>query len=245
MDTITDHQAVSGCRKMVALMSPAMTFLSNRVTPVGARSMRHCSPGTPRLEEKWIGLFVPRNQRNACRFHRRAGMRLLVALICCGLTAAAQNTTQQEASKPFSIRATHLMGFESAKSNCTGTLSIQDDFLQFQQTGKTSAHINIGSVRDVFLGEESRQVGGLPLTIGEAAVPYGGGRVVSLFAHKKYDILTLEYVDSDGGIHGAIFQLDKGQGEVAKQELTAHGVVISSREDQSKHTAVEVRYENK
>ena len=187
----------------------------------------------------------PRNQRNACRFHRRASMRLLVALICCGLAAAAQNTTQREASESFSIRATHLMGFESAKSNCTGTLSIQDDFLQFQQTGKTSVHINIGSVRDVFLGEESRQVGGLPLTIGEAAVPYGGGRVVSLFAHKKYDILTLEYVDSDGGIHGAIFQLDKGQGEVAKRELTAHGVVISSREDQSKHTAVEVRYENK
>jgi len=43
--------------KMVALMSPAMTFLSNRVTPVGARSLRHCSPGTPRLEEKWIGLL--------------------------------------------------------------------------------------------------------------------------------------------------------------------------------------------
>jgi len=88
-------------------------------------------------------------------------------------------------------------------------------------------------------------VGGLPLTLGKAAAPYGGGRVVSLFSHKKYDILTLEYVDSNGGIHGAIFQLDKGQGEVAKQELTAHGVVISSREDQSKHTAVEVRYENK
>jgi len=172
-------------------------------------------------------------------------MRLLLALICCGMTAAAQNSTQQEASESFSIRATHLMGFESAKSNCTGTLSIQDDSLQFQQAGKTSVHINIGSVRDVFLGEESRQVGGLPLTLGKAAAPYGGGRVVSLFSHKKYDILTLEYVDSNGGIHGAIFQLDKGQGEVAKQELTAHGVVISSREDQSKHTAVEVRYENK
>ena len=188
---------------------------------------------------------VPRNHRNVCRFHRRAAIRLLVVLICCGLTAPAQNTTQREASESFSIRATHLMGFESAKSNCTGTLSIQDDFLQFQQTGKIIAHINIGSVRDVFLGEESRQVGGLPLTLGKAAAPYGGGRVVSLFSHKKYDILTLEYVDSDGGIHGAIFQLDKGQGEVAQRELTAHGVVISSREDQSKHTAVEVRYENK
>ena len=89
-------------------------------------------------------------------------------------------------------------------------------------------------------------MGGLPLTIGEAAVPYGGGRVVSLFAHKKYDILTLEYVDSDGGIHGAIFQLDKGQGGIVKHELTARRGTVSSWNDQStKHSAVEVTYENK
>ena len=245
MDTITDRQAVSGCRKDGGSdVTSYDVSVKSSDTSWGVLTAPLLA-GNTAIGGKMDRSVVPRNQRNACRFHRRAGMRLLLALICCGMTAAAQNTTQQEASESFSIRATHLMGFESAKSNCTGTLSIQDDFLQFQQTGKTSVHINIGSVRDVFLGEESRQVGGLPLTIGEAAVPYGGGRVVSLFAHKKYDILTLEYVDSDGGIHGAIFQLDKGQGEVAKQELTAHGVVISSREDQSKHTAVEVRYENK
>src|SRR4029077_3365822 len=118
------------------------------------------------------------------------------------------------------IRATHLLGFENAKSNCSGTLSIEDDSLQFQQTGKSGAHIKIGSVQNIFLGEESLQVGGLPLTLGKDATPYGGGRVVSLFAHKKYDILTLGYVDSNGGIHGAIFQLGKGQGEVVKHELT-------------------------
>lgn len=89
-------------------------------------------------------------------------------------------------------------------------------------------------------------MGGLPLTLSKAAAPYGGGRVVSLFSHKKYDILTLEYVDSDGGIHGAIFQLDKGQGGIVKQELTAPGETVSSRNDQStKHSAAEVRYEDK
>jgi hypothetical protein len=191
---------------------------------------------------------VLQNPRKACRFHRRAGMRLLVALIGCGLVAA-QNSPQQDASKPFSIRATHLLGFESAKNNCSGTLSIEDDSVQFQQNEKSGAHIGahitIGSVRDIFLGAESRQVGGLPMTLGKAAAPYGGGRVVSLFAHKKYDVLTLQYVDSNGGIHGAIFQLGKGQGDVVKQELTARGVVISSHEDQPKHSAAEAGYENK
>jgi hypothetical protein len=189
---------------------------------------------------------VPRNQKNAFRQDRLVGWRLLAVLICCGMTGPAQNTTQQEAGEQFTIRATHLMGFESAKSNCPGTLSIQDDFLQFQQTGRPGAQVKIGSVRNVFLGDESKQVGGLPMTLGKAAAPFGGGRVVSLFSHKKYDVLTLEYVDSDGGIHGAIFQLDKGQGGIVRHELTAHGGTVSSRNDQStKHSAVEVRYENK
>ena len=34
------------------------------------------------------------------------------------------------------------------------------------------------------------------MKLGKAAAPFGGGRVVSLFAHKKYDTLTLEYVDN-------------------------------------------------
>jgi len=190
-------------------------------------------------------LVVPRNQRNACRLHRRAGMRFLVALICCGLTAA-QNQTQQKPSKQFDIRATHLLGFENAKSNCSGTLSIQNDFLQFQQTGKSGEHIKIDSIRDIFLGEESKQVGGLPMTLGKTAAPYGGGRVVSVFAHKKYDTLSLEYMDADGGIHGAIFQLEKGQAELAKNELIAQGVTVSSRKYQwTKTSAPEARHEDK
>jgi len=125
-------------------------------------------------------------------------------------------------------------------------LSVQDDSLQFQQNGKPGAQVKIGSVRDVFLGAESKQVGGLPMTLGKTAAPFGGGRVVSLFAHKKYDTLTLEYVDADEGIHGAIFQLAKGQGELVKNELIAQGVTISSRQDQStKESATEAKHENK
>jgi len=125
-------------------------------------------------------------------------------------------------------------------------LSVQDDSLQFQQNGKPAAQVKIGSVRDVFLGGESKQVGGLPMTLGKAAAPFGGGRVVSLFAHKKYDSLSLEYVDADGGIHGAIFQLTKGQGELVKNELIAQGATLSSHQDQStKESATEASHENK
>ena len=83
------------------------------------------------------------------------------------------------------------------------------------------------------------------MKLGKAAAPFGSGRVVSLFAHKKYDIVTLEYVDSDGGVHGAIFQLSKGQGELVTNFLKARGVFPSSGEYQTtKQSTVEVMDEN-
>jgi hypothetical protein len=190
---------------------------------------------------------VSRSHSEAYHPDRRHALWLSTVLICCSLTAPAQKITQRgDTSAPFTTRATHLLGFANARNNSAGTLSVQDDSLQFQQNGRTGEKVKIGLVRDVLLGEESKQVGGLPMTLGKAAAPYGGGRVVSLFSHKKYDILTLEYVDSDGGIHGAIFQLTKGQGELVKNELIAQGVTISSRQDQStKESAAEAGHENK
>src|SRR5712672_3448000 len=192
-------------------------------------------------------LVVSRSHSEAYHPNRRRALWRSTMLICCALAAPAQNTTQrQNPSAPFSTRATHLLGFANARNNSTGTLSVQDDSLQFQQNGKPAARLKIALVRDVFLGAESKQVGGLPMTLGKTAAPFGGGRVVSLFAHKKYDTLTLEYVDADEGIHGAIFQLTKGQGELVKNELIARGVTIGSHQDQStKESAAEAKHENK
>jgi hypothetical protein len=190
---------------------------------------------------------VSRNHSEAYHPDRRHALWLSTVLICCSLTAPAQTIAQLgDPSAPFSIRATHLLGFANAKNNSTGTLSVQDESVQFQQNGKPGAKVKIALVRDVFLGEESKQVGGLPMTLGKAAAPFGSGRVVSLFAHQKYDTLTLEYVDADEGIHGAIFQLAKGQGELVKNELITKGVTIGSRQDQStKESATEAKHENK
>jgi hypothetical protein len=137
-------------------------------------------------------------------------------------------------------------GFAKHKEQLQRNSVHSGDALQFQQNGKPGAEVNIASVRALFLGEESKQVGGLPVKLGKAAAPYGGGRVVSLFAHKKYDTLTLEYVDSDGGVHGAIFEVAKGQGELVRNELVARGVASSSGKDQpTKQSTSEVTYEDK
>jgi len=189
--------------------------------------------------------FILRNHGNSY-FVGHALIRVWALLLCSGLGALAQSTAPPvNASAPFSIRATHLLGLENTKSNCNGALSIQGEALQFQQGGTPGTEVKITSIQAAFLGGESKQVGGLPMKLGKAAAPYGGGRVVSLLAHKKYDTLTLEYVDSNGGLHGAIFQLSKGQGELVANFLKARGVSPSSGEYQAtKQSTVEVMHEN-
>jgi hypothetical protein len=178
---------------------------------------------------------------------RRSAMALLILTIWWAARAMAQNPSQSaNSTKAFSIRATHLLGFEDSKSNANGTLSIQNDALQFQKDGKPAVQVKVASVQDVFVGEQSKQVGGTAMTLGKAATPFGGGRAISLFAHKKYDTVALEYVDANGALHGAIFQLDKGQAELLKNELVAKGAHVSQGADEpAKQSKTEVSNEPK
>ena len=140
----------------------------------------------------------------------------------------------------------HVLGFEGARHNATGDLKIQGDAVQFQRDGNPTAQVNISSIQDIFVEDEDKQVGGTAMTLGKTAAPFGGGRVVSLFAHKKYDFLTVEYLDNNGGFHGAIFQLDKAQGQTFKKDLVANGAHISSPDDRATtQSTPEVKHENK
>jgi hypothetical protein len=153
---------------------------------------------------------------------------ILLALLAGTANGQSQPETSTASS---SIHVKHVLGFEGVKRNASGDLSIQDDDLGFQQNGKPAAQVNITSIHNISLGEEDKQVGGVPMMVGKTAVPFGGGRVVSLFSHKKYDSLTIEYLDSSGGFHGSIFQLAKGKGQTVKNNLMAHGAHITPSED--------------
>ena len=188
-------------------------------------------------------LFVLRNGKGSC-FSGCALISLWALLLCSGISALAQSTDPAWKANPqFSIRATHLLGFPNTKSNCNGTLSVKDDALRFEQDAKPAVEVKIASVQGVFLGSESKQVGGTPAKIGKAAAPFGSGRVVSLFAHKKYDTLTVEYVDADGGVHGAIFQVKEGQAGHVRKELVTREVSPSLHDDRSAEPSTSEAYE--
>lgn len=151
----------------------------------------------------------------------RGGLALLV-LLAWFMTAKGQSQPKNPIVSAR-IHVTHVLGFEDVRRNVSGELSIQDGELRFQRDNGSAAQLSITSIQHISLGEQDKQVGGFPMMMGKAAVPYGGGRVISLFSHKKYDSLTIEYLDPTGGFHGTIFRLAKGQGEIFKSALIAHG----------------------
>jgi hypothetical protein len=191
--------------------------------------------------------------RNSIRCGQTPGASLLVwrglaclSLILCVSTATIGQISREAQDAGSAIHVTHILGFEGARHNANGELRIQGDALQFQQSGKPAVQVGIHSIQNVAVGAEDQQIGGVPMMVAKSAVPFGGGRMISLFSHKKYDSLTVEYLDSNGSFHGAIFRLSKGQGQKFKQDLVASGAHISPLQVQAKiQSAPEVKNENK
>src|SRR5215813_3137557 len=162
----------------------------------------------------------------------RGGLALLVLVAWFVTTTKGQEQNQPGTSvASSSIHVKHVLGFEDVSRNADGELSIHEGDLRFERHGSPAVQVTITSIQNIFLGGEDKQVGGVPMMLGKTAVPFGGGRIVSLFSHKKYDSLTIESLDSSGGFHGAIFQLDKGQAQSFKNDLIAHGAHIIPSED--------------
>ena len=169
----------------------------------------------------------------------------LTFLVCYREALMAQDRAAADTQPVRStLHLIHILGFEGISKNTNGDLSIQDHYLRFQKSQNSSAQIPIDSIQDLTLGEQDRQVGGVPMMLAKSAAPYGGGRAISLFSHKKYDTVTLEYLDAKGGLHGAIFQMKKGEAQVLESELEAAGAHIAGVEDETpKRSTQETRNE--
>jgi hypothetical protein len=164
----------------------------------------------------------------------------LMLMVCYRTSLMAQNQSATDTPVTGStLRVTHVLGFQGISNKATGHLFVQGESLRFQKSHGAAAQVPIGSIQDVILGEEDKQTGGVPMALARTAAPYGGGRVISLFSHKKYDTVTLEYLDSEGGFHGAIFELNKGEGQVLKSDLAAKGAHVTPPETENKQSAQE------
>ena len=169
-------------------------------------------------------------------------LRYLLPASCFAASLIAQDLGPARIPSSSSVlRARAILGLEGVANNSMGELSIQDDAFVFSRREGPAVRMPLSAIQGAFLSQEDKQVGGTPMSLGRAATPFGGGRVIGLFAHKKYDFVTLEYFDSNGGFHGTIYQLNKGQGQVLADELGARGVHVSGLEIATAKQRLETR----
>jgi hypothetical protein len=163
---------------------------------------------------------------NSCRDTRSRISLLLPLLFLLGAGLFAQTDQTAPPTEAAGVRAMHVLGLEGVKRNIHGTLTTGPGGLDFK-AGGAHGTITIASIQDVFTSQDSHQTGGKVLTVAKMGVPYGGGRVVSLFSHEKQDSLTVEYADANGGLHGVIFVMQVGQAPLLKKQLVDLGAHAS------------------
>jgi len=142
----------------------------------------------------------------------------LLAICALAMSAMAQQKPAADASKGVTVN--HLIGLNHVAKNAKGQLTVADGKLHF--AGTPSADIAIHDITNVQTADDSKRlVGGIIGTLSMFG-PYGSGRFLSLF-RKQVDVLTIEYRDSDGGLHGAIFTMADNMAQPLKDQLVAAG----------------------
>jgi hypothetical protein len=126
---------------------------------------------------------------------------------------------------PASIEAVQVIGLTCVKQNTKGNLKVENGSLTFASS-KNTCQVPAASIQDVVTAADSQRViGGTVGTISRLA-PYGGGTALSLL-RSKVDIITIQYRDADGGLHGAIFTMPVGAAASIKEALLAQGAHTS------------------
>lgn len=136
--------------------------------------------------------------------------------------AAPSFTSRNAAVQPSgwsSTHAVHVLGMPDVKAKENGTLTITSQQLRF--TGKSAnSTIDLPSIVALSAGNERVELWGMKGRLMRMAVPYGGGAAFATFMHHQRDMLTVEFVDSQGSYHGAVFFLPGNEAEQALRNIT-------------------------
>jgi hypothetical protein len=147
---------------------------------------------------------------------------IAVALFVCSPLLRIGHAEQPQTE----TQAIQVIGFVGLKENTKGRLTVVNGTLRFVHA-KGNADVAAASIEDVVTGKDSQRViGGKFGTLASLAAPYGSGNALPLL-RKKVDTLTIQYRDADGGLHGAIFTMPRGQADPIKKELVAQGAHTS------------------
>jgi len=149
------------------------------------------------------------------------------SLVLVALSTLAAATILGGQADSFSVPEVKcVIGLPNFNPGTTGTISLKGDTVSFETT-KKKGEIKVTQISDIFAGNESRQdISGLGGTAMKAAIPYGGGRILSLFSH-KVEVMTILFTDANGAFHGAIFVLPVGHATELRSMLVARGAKVT------------------
>jgi len=152
---------------------------------------------------------------------------IALALMFCPTPARGQAAdASQSAPSVVQANVKLVIGGDTVKNNSEGTLSVVGNSLEFA-SAKAKVEVKASSIQDISTNEDSRQNITGAAHYAAMAIPYGGGRVLSLFSH-QVDVLTVEFKDDDGGYHGTVFVLPhQGQAAPFKKQLVTLGAKAS------------------
>ena len=159
----------------------------------------------------------------------RASVLTILAIATLPALAAQTSSATAPAADGSVAKVRCLIGMDDVKSQASGKLSVQSGALVFD-TGKAQAKIPVSSIDDIYLGSESTQSGGKAgrvVKTAAIAAPFETGKVLSLLMLTKVDVLTIQYRDPNGGVHGAILATPKGQAAGVRTQLIAAGAHAS------------------
>jgi len=147
------------------------------------------------------------------------GPRVALALVAsCPLSVLAQ---QPPPAKPVPKRVLSVMGFQDLKKNEKCDIDVASSSIRLK--GKTATvEVPVSSIEDVLTGDDSARLIGGFLGAMTSFAPYESGRFLSLF-RKKLDTLTIQYRDTDGGLHGGILSMHPGEAIALKSVIVAAG----------------------
>ena len=149
-------------------------------------------------------------------------LKVSIGFLLLFSASAVPSLAQQVAN---SLSVVQVVGLSGVKEHAKGTLTLENGNLQFVHS-KAKAVVATTLIQDVVTGNDSqRMIHGFAGTLSTFA-PYESGRFLSLF-RSKLDTLTIKYLDSDGGLHGAIFTMATGKAEPLKKLLLAQGAHTS------------------
>lgn len=112
-----------------------------------------------------------------------------------------------------------LIGLTEENEPTEGTLSVSQNFLIFAAASGSTASEQ-GRVLAITPGRVRIEKGGRLGKIGRKVIPFGGGSVLAAASQAQLNLLTVEFFDSNGAYHGAVFSLPQSEASEVSHTIT-------------------------